>query len=395
LERTEQSKLKRNSLSTTISAENLLKFQSESNRKRSRSSSPDSPVFEILTAEGIKQEVEEDRIRSSCIDRFFKSIEPQSKLRPPPKKKIRLDNGDAQRMSQDKKQESPAGDEIDNDALFQQFFEGLKATILTSNSTDLIAELKLYAKRIWLLKVFDTKQVCSDNLTKISKHLNRKLSLRKQSSSSRSRRSSATTTTESVKSIKKSVSNEIEEEAKTLKLPKIKKEELSLKELFLSELEKNYLFKNMTRESVCSLCRKTGGLIKCSGQCGNYFHPICCIDKEDGIITKESHTKIHKNHEYQVSTEVINAFNNVAKLENLVKLEPIEMDTVQQIQESTSTLEQFQCNECSSKKPHKCFVCRSDAETAGSNEETIKCSVNGCGKFFHISCRFFGSEHRI
>jgi hypothetical protein len=381
LERTEQNKLKRNSISTTISAENLLKFQSERGLKRSRSSSPDSPMFEVLTAEGIKQEVEEDRIRSACIDRFFKSIEPQpqGKIHQPPKKKIRLNNGDASMMSQDKKQE--LRDEIDSDSMFQKFFEDLKATVLTSNSPDLIAELKLYAKRIWLLKIFDAKQVDSDNLSRIGKHLNRKLSLRKPSSSNRSRRSS-TTTTESVTSMKKPIANEIVAAARAPKMVPIKKEELSLKEMFLSELEKNYLFKHLNREPVCPLCKKSGGLVQCSGECGSFFHSICCSEKDSFE---------NKNMDYQFAIEDTKP-NSAANLETLVKLEPIETDEVHQIHTSDATSKQFKCNECSGEKPHKCFVCRIDTGSVGLEEGTIKCSVNGCGKFFHLSCKY--SQYR-
>jgi hypothetical protein len=203
-------------------------------RKRSRSSTPESPPYEELEPEENK-EIEHDMIKQG-IDRYFQSL--QNSKGEPPNKKHRMhlaaERQDSRRMLQSiKKQKS--NDEIENDAEYQEFFATLRSTIVKSGDSEILAELKLYSKRIWLLKLLDENKVQVENLSVLSQigtHLDRKLSLR-------GRRSSSTASS----SIVESLLPLTKPEDKCLPGKTKKKEKQTLQQLFLSELDKTYLFK--------------------------------------------------------------------------------------------------------------------------------------------------------
>ncbi|CAL1533797.1 unnamed protein product [Lymnaea stagnalis] len=78
------------------------------------------------------------------------------------------------------------------------------------------------------------------------------------------------------------------------------------------------------KDKICAICEKNGDVFECSKSCGQHFHPSC------------------------------------------VNVEP-------------QAVEQYVCLECSSGN-HTCFSCKK------ADMETVKCSVNLCGKYYHEDC---------
>ncbi|XP_055616914.1 nuclear receptor binding SET domain protein isoform X2 [Toxorhynchites rutilus septentrionalis] len=131
--------------------------------------------------------------------------------------------------------------------------------------------------------------------------------------------------------------------------PKVKKERKSLEELFIFSLEKNYLLKGVPKGFVCTICCKPNDVVKCT-KCQNHFHPAC----------------------------------NAAPSQ----LEPTDgADT-------PPDSKAFMCSGCTQKIPARCFVCH-DQENALKDERKHRCTVNGCGKYYHIPCLRLFPQHKL
>ncbi|XP_053698668.1 nuclear receptor binding SET domain protein [Sabethes cyaneus] len=128
---------------------------------------------------------------------------------------------------------------------------------------------------------------------------------------------------------------------------KLKKEPLTLEQAFIFKLEKNYLLKGISKGFVCAICCKPNDVSKCS-KCHNHYHPGCLTDQAQAIV-----------------------------------------EFAQAIESKT-----FVCSDCRERKPHVCFVCH-DKDESLSDERKHRCTLSGCGKYYHIPCLRLFPQHKL
>lgn len=123
----------------------------------------------------------------------------------------------------------------------------------------------------------------------------------------------------------------------------------------IMELGKNYLFKGLSKESVCKDCHCPSNLVKCSGNCQSLIHKDCNNSSRSVHVTGDLE-------EYRVNME------------------------------NSTTNNQPMCSECSSGEFPKCFVCKKHEEGTGN---IIKCHVNWCSYHYHIECLKYWPQSKI
>ncbi|XP_058813467.1 nuclear receptor binding SET domain protein [Topomyia yanbarensis] len=130
--------------------------------------------------------------------------------------------------------------------------------------------------------------------------------------------------------------------------PKVKKEPKTLEQLFIYNLEKNYLLKGVPRGFVCVVCYKPNDVSKCT-RCYNFYH-AACISIQSEVVTNEL--------------------------------------------EKTVDSKAFVCPDCSAQKTPPCFVCQ-DQEEPLQNERKHRCAAPGCGKYYHFPCLRLFPQHKL
>ncbi|XP_058458140.1 nuclear receptor binding SET domain protein-like [Malaya genurostris] len=128
---------------------------------------------------------------------------------------------------------------------------------------------------------------------------------------------------------------------------KVKKEPKTLEQLFIFTLEKNYLMKGVPKGFVCVVCYKPNDVSKCS-KCYNFYHPGC-VQIPPNAVSKP---------------------------------------------EKTVDSKAFVCPDCSTQKAPICFVCQDQEETI-RDERKHRCTVTGCGKYYHFPCLRLFPQHKL
>lgn len=139
----------------------------------------------------------------------------------------------------------------------------------------------------------------------------------------------------------------------------IKREKLTLQEIFLPDIGVNFLTKGLTREFVCRVCHHPKNLFKCT-DCNHHFHKICT-----------SQNNLNDNNLNAIN--IVN--NNDESFANADSEEPFDFDK----EENAEKIPKFKCDDCIS-KIKKCSVC------SGTNDKLIRCCNPSCNEDYHFDC---------
>lgn len=137
--------------------------------------------------------------------------------------------------------------------------------------------------------------------------------------------------------------------------------------ILLADKNKNYLFKNVSKELVCVFCYKPNDLIKCVGRCCRLAHKQCHLSQlslRNQILQNRIKIKFVENGE---SLDEVHVTGN---------LTPVSIDSG-----IDELITDFKCPECLDDTIPECFVClKSD------DKPRLFCKLNSCGKYFHEKC---------
>lgn len=140
---------------------------------------------------------------------------------------------------------------------------------------------------------------------------------------------------------------------------------------------KNYLFKNVSKELVCVFCYKPNDLIKCVGRCCRLAHKQCHLSH---LSLRHTILENSRKRKFLENTETLVEVQHVTG-----NLTPVSMDSgIDEI------ITDFKCQECLDETIPECFVClKSD------NVPRLFCKLNSCGKHFHEKCLKYWPQANI
>ncbi|XP_065084451.1 nuclear receptor binding SET domain protein isoform X2 [Ochlerotatus camptorhynchus] len=304
---------------------NSFDASSEFGRKRRRSPTPESPAYEALPTTSRSSEILSKRIKlesddrdlfRSTISRYFQSMTEGSDF---------LETASGTSSESDDISEMVEFDkEIYNNFLTMSrlyVFEG-------QTETEVDRKLQKYVQKICALRMHSIA-----NGARISNRL-RSQALRKLGREL------------GIDKAKKEPNSQapVEAAASSMAAVKPKKRvQKSLDDLFMFDLEKNYLMKGVARGSVCTVCSKPNDLVKCS-KCCNHYHAGCSTDPSAEASSTESKA--------------------------------------------------FICLDCTQQKAPVCFVCH-DQEDSVKEDQKYRCTVGGCGKHYHVPCLRLFPQHKF
>ncbi|XP_061506543.1 nuclear receptor binding SET domain protein [Anopheles gambiae] len=122
--------------------------------------------------------------------------------------------------------------------------------------------------------------------------------------------------------------------------PVIKKEPKTLEEKFIFELDKNFLMKGVPKGFVCYICNRPNNVTKCS-KCTLHLHLVCLANDPEEVV----------------------------KMQELVDQKKLCCEKC-----STTSIVEKTCFICNDEIPEK------------SNEQIYRCVVGKCTQAYHISC---------
>lgn len=303
---------------------NSFDESSESGRKRQRSPTPESPAYEALPivsksypnlSKRIKLESDDRDVLRSTISRYFLSMTEGSDL---------LETASGTSSESDDISEMMEFDkEIYNNFLNMSrlyVFEG-------QTETEVDRKLQKYVQKICALRmhsVANGARISNRLRSQALKKLGRELGI------------------DQVKNETGPLEPFGDAALPSVLKPK-KKVQKTLDDLFIFNLEKNYLMKGVSRGFVCTVCLKPNDLVKCS-KCCNHYHAGCSTNPSTKASPSEGKT--------------------------------------------------FICLDCTLLKPQVCFVCH-DQEDSVKEEPKYRCTVSGCGKNYHVPCLRLFPQHKF
>lgn len=137
-----------------------------------------------------------------------------------------------------------------------------------------------------------------------------------------------------------------------------------------ADKNKNYLFKNVSKDLVCLFCFKPNDLIKCIGNCSRLAHKQCHLTH---LSLRKEILQNSKKKRNSDNSEILQKSTEAHITGNLT---PISIDSG-----IDEFITDFKCSDCSDDIIPECFVCLQSDETP-----RLSCKINGCGKYFHEKC---------
>lgn len=146
--------------------------------------------------------------------------------------------------------------------------------------------------------------------------------------------------------------------------------------IMLADKNKNYLFKNVSKELVCFFCYKPNDLIKCVGRCLRLAHKQCHLSQ------LSLRSKILQN---KTKTIIIENSDKLEDFHVTGNLTPVSIDSgIDEI------ITDFKCQNCLEDNIPECFVCLKK-----DDEPRLFCKLDSCGKYFHEKCLQYWPQANI
>lgn len=133
--------------------------------------------------------------------------------------------------------------------------------------------------------------------------------------------------------------------------------------IMLADKNKNYLFKNISKELVCVFCYKPNDLLKCIGPCLRLAHKQCHLSQ------LSLRSQILQN---KTKTKIIGTLERLKDFHDTGNLTPVSIDEI---------ITDFKCQCCLADNIPECFVC-----LKSNDEPRLFCKLDSCGKYFHKKC---------
>lgn len=159
------------------------------------------------------------------------------------------------------------------------------------------------------------------------------------------------------------IKEQTSKEEKKKHLEKQRKLNEHLQNFLMKRHPANFLFKGLPKDPVCQYCLGSGSVMKCGGECSQYFHRACM------------------NKSLSDSVQIYNA---------ILKRKMFEKDEQDNVTAHVieMNLEKLQCVICTTSSVNVCFVC------LNSDANCIQCCYINCGKAYHLKCLKYWPQHK-